>query len=311
MVGNKRILKRVLAFTVGSALAVIVGALGVVLFGVGGWQGAYSALTLPTELTDAVFISSKDGHAAAYSKGMGWYQRHMQVEGSAASFTRDADALLAVSMSDDETYLLRYNGNDIVTSSQQLAVPARAPYAKIVAYAQRIHEEDAREREDLPQRVIAALPGQWEIGVHLLKNGTNQKVVAGYAPLFIDDTQFLFFTSSGIYRYNLETGNAQQLLSRSFPVLIGPVLQSPDRTLIAFFDPATRVTEVYRIEDTGLRAVATISEHLAAPAISNEAVYDLKGKPTGAEVWRYGLRGEVPVHVYTFPFNLSFSRIVF
>lgn len=267
--------------------------------------GPWSTYGLPDELRSAGLVVREGERAAVYVPGMLWYER-VSEQGMPGDFVRTDGSTLSVSREGGK-YVLRENGEVRVSSDAALAAPSQAPYTKAIAYAVRFHGHG--ESTKIPAHVSIANPGEWEVHLYLPQTGTSQKVVSGYAPLFIDDTRFFFFTSRGVYRYDLTTGTAEQVLARSFPILITPVLQSPDRTMLAVRD-AANTTSIYQVNDGELVLARTIDEMLATLALTNKAFYDVRGTGNGTEVWRYGLTGE-PALVHTFPSALPITRLVF
>ena len=253
-------------------------------------------------------LVARDGEgAAAYVPGTLWFER---AEGSGApdSFVRTETSVLTVSREAD-AYVLRENGIERVRSDAALAAPSQAPYTKAIAYAVRFHEPE--ERAGIPAHVPVVSPGEWEVHLYLPQTGTTERVVSGYAPLFVDDTHFLFFTSGGIYRYDLATGAAEQVLARAFPLLVSPVLQSPNRNLVVVRDVAANTTTVYQVNGSELVPARVIDQLLPAPALSADALYDLRGTGSGTGVWKYGLAGGEPVLTHTFPAALPIIRLIY
>ena len=296
---------RVLAFLVGTVIGLAVLAVAVAP---GGFMGAWSILTLPAELRDAsLVVRSGDGKASVYVPGRFWFPSAAVAKGTPASFTKEGEALLSVRTTESGSALIE-NGTERVRSEGLLAAPAQSPYSGIVAYAERTH---ADAEQGGPPQLTLANPTEWE--VNLLLPGTDEKkrVASGYAPLFFDDTHFFFIAQSGIYRYDLATGQSVRVLERAFPFVIDPILQSPDRTLIAFRDPVEEATYVYRVHESGLLLMRHIPELLNSPALSNDALYDLRGTTEGGEVWKHELKAGEPQLIFVFSKQVPINRIVF
>ena len=152
---------------------------------------------------------------------------------------------------------------------------------------------------------------QYEIKIYSPANGKISRIISGYAPLFLDETHFLFFGASGVYRYDLISGSAEKVLNQPFVFVFGTILQSPDRNLFAFTDPIKEKTYVYKNDGSGVDLVMEIPEIVFSPALSNDALYGVKGPAQGGEVWKYPLGISKAQLVHRFPWSLAISRIVF
>lgn len=305
---RRSITLRVLGFFAGAVIALAVFAL---VKAPGGMLGAWSILTLPAELRESMLVIQKGGgESAAYTPGSLWQATPGTFRGTPASFSYENGNVLAIRVMESDTSVLEENGVERVRAGGMLAAPSKAPYTNVIAYAERIRAH-TEPPTDLPPQFSLVSPEEWDIQLQLPGNAPSERLVSGYAPLFFDDTLLFFISPSGIYRYNLTTGEAVRVLDRRFPITVGPVLQSPDRTLIGLRDPIAKATLVYRVHETELLLVREVPEVLFSPALSNDALYDLKGTQTGGEVWKYAFDGGEPVRIHTFPTSLVISRIVF
>lgn len=269
----------------------------------------WSAYTLPQELRSAVLISVKEDETTTLSPQIYQYKKTWQSIGDTTMFVRSGGNTLAVIKSDSK-YLLKENDEERVRSDLPIMAVSQAPNSKAILYAQAI-ELEKESRPAVPQGIVAINPLSYEIRLYLPTVGKNERVISGYAPLFINDTQFLFFAYSGLYMYDLQSGVGKTLLEKTFPVIFGPILQSPDRSLISFSDVVKKVTYVYRLKDSELSLILETPEILIRPALSNTALYEIKNKENGSEIWKYDFGVSKPQLIHTIPRSLGLNRIVF
>ena len=270
----------------------------------------WSALTLPQELRSATFITGNATESRAYKVHSFQYSKIPYRVGSSAMFSQEGNDTLTVSQASEE-YLLEANGVEIVRSILPIATPSQTPDSKRIVYAQAIDVMVQKPEASALQGIIASDPLRYEIRLAIGSDGKNERIISGYAPLFIDENQFIFFAYSGLYQYDLQSGVGKILLKKNFPVIFGPVLQSPDRSLIAFADVAKNVTYVYKIKDSQLTLVLEAPTILARPALSNTALYEIKGKKEVTEIWKYDFGVHDPRLIYSVPRSLNLTRIVF
>jgi hypothetical protein len=301
---------RLLGFFLGTSLALLVGG------GFAAWRtmdqlaGAWTAHTLPAELRSGVFLSVNPARTVAYSVNGSTLTRNQYPGTRAALFARQDGSVLDIRFTAPATYTLHENGVERVRTKVPLEAPSLAPHTKVLAFAQS-KESLTHTDKNVPHPLSAANPGQWDIRLGFPQGSTSAPLATGYAPLFIDDSHLVFFGPAGIYGYDLSAGTITRLATGQFPLLLGPVVQSPDRTLFALRDAVKKTTSVYRVDLGKVVLIREIPEILVAPALSDSALYNLVGTGHGGEVWRYGLAGGDAKRIYTLPKMLSISRIVF
>lgn len=266
---------------------------------------------LPSELRSAAFVTGVRSNRALSTPS-----------GVLIALTDEAGKVSvgnqgAVIVRDEETdeYVLRKDDQELFRSTVRIDGPSVSPDRSMLAFSRIIAEESVQTESDERLAAFAAYvavvnPARWEI--LLQKDNVTNHVATGYAPLIVSDTAFLYMATSGIHRYDVRTGESLRLLEHSFSTVLSPVLVSPDRTLIAFRDPTTSATLVYRVGETSLVLVREVSEFLVSPALSNDALYDVRGTRSGGEVWKYVfISSAEPKRIYTFPVALAVTRIVF
>ena len=297
------------ALTLFGILVIVVIAIGLLIhFALpGGFKGVISAQSLPQELYGASLIASVEGKSSVYTRQPFWYAAR-RVPGAVTGASTNGDVILART----EAGYSVFEGNTLRTQvNQPIEAPSIPPVVSAIMYAQQVQNEDLESTGPRTGGSRITNPAHWQIQLLLANASSATPVIAGYAPLFIDDSSFLFVAADGIYRYTLESGHITKLLDRVFPVVVTPVIQSPDRTLIAFRDLVTRSTSIYQLDADSLKLVMEMSEHFQSPTLSNTALYDVKGTPTGAEVWKYPFDGSSAEMIHVFPRELAITDIVF
>lgn len=281
----------------------------------GGVRAAISATTLPEELRDATVIANqRQPQSNAYVPRAFWYEEVALGDGRITALTQGNTSTVVVRMTPAGEYQLYEDDVVRVRSQAAIHVPAVAPNGKIIAYArmaEETHAETAVASPAIPPHIMPVNPADTDIEILQTLRSEGVRVVSGYAPLFIDDARFIFFTPAGVYRYDLGSGAIAKLLTRPFPYMIGAVMQSPDRSLIAFSDPVTATTVVYRVGEQELAQVTELPGLMFSMALSDHALYEVKGTQAGADIWRYLFDGSTPVKIHTFPVELAVGRLTF
>jgi hypothetical protein len=270
---------------------------------------SWSAYTTPPELKNATFITVKDNNPIASRVNSYKYSKIQHNVGDIVMFSNDENNVLAVRQSGQES-VLEFNGVEMVRNVLPIATPSLSPDSNTLLYSQSIQTE-TKSNNIKSQGMIATDPSLYEIRAVFSSTKNDTRVISGYAPNFINDNEFVFLASSGIYLYNKQSGTGKILLEKNFSTVFGPVLQSPDRSLIAFADTSRKVTAVYRIKDSSVELVFETTSILIKPALSDTALYDMKATEHGSEIWKYDFGVSEPQLIHTIPRSLGLNRIVF
>lgn len=305
---HRTVLLRVVGFTFGTALAA--GALHFALGLAGPIFGFWPGMMVPQELRQASIVRTIHNGVEVYVPANVGYVRTLAAKGESVSIGKMGTHVLAVRKEGDQ-WILEDNGIELSRAAQKIAAPSYAPTTGMVLFSEEIKRESvARQGEKVPS-VSIVNPSDFEIHLSSPRKQATDKIIGGYAPLFVNDTQFLFFNHGGVYMYDIQSGTARKVLERTIPLIFGSVLQSPDRTLISFSDIEKKTSYVYKVSDSGLIPVLEIPELLMKPALSNTALYELKSYVNGSEIWKYDFGDTTPHLVRTLPRSLSVSGIVF
>ncbi len=290
-------LRRALGFTFGTTLAVA-------LFS---FTATYwNAYTLPQELKSAVMLASVGGDTTVYLPQKFSYKKMPYRGGDIDAVTQNGKTVITVRKEGAE-YILEENGSERIREVLPIAAPSLEPRsAGSIIYAQAVEPQ-----KEAVSQISMVNSGQYEIRIYSPSNGKTARIISGYAPLFLDSNHFLFFGASGVYRYDLISGSAEKVLNQPFVFVFGTILQSPDRALFAFTDPIKEKTYVYKNNGSSVDLVMEIPEIVFSPALSNDALYGVKGTAQGGEVWKYPLGISKAQLVHRFPWSLAISRIVF
>lgn len=259
-----------------------------------------TALGLPKELRGASFIANaSDAVSATYAVVSGRFVKSTHPGSVIVSSDTHASNVSVVFFQNTGLYGIVYNGKTLLTSREPIASAALSPNGVQVAYAKQVEgKTGSRKAED------------WEVMLYLMETNRTVRVSQGFAPFFIDNTHLARFTLSGIYGFDMVTGQQSELLKKDFWQFIPAFDQSPDRTLIAWSDPATKTTAVYRL---GARAeqVLSIPEVMPLITLGNDALFRVRLTPEGTVISAYPLNGNGQSRMlYTFPKSLSINALV-
>lgn len=272
-------------------------------------QQSWSAITLPQELKGGIFVSSRGKTVVAYHVSTFGYEQLPYTAGTASAVTRSGTHFIIIDTSRNVPSTLEEDGAVRVESTRAMRSVSETPTTGIIAYALR-SDSLSVDSHALPPDAPFTNPAQWDVYLRLA-NGTTTRIISGYAPQFLNDNTFIFFSSNGVYRYDLMSGEAHKVIDHRFTEVFGTPLISPDRTLVAFTDPVKKVTDVYTMKGTEPTLVMEIPEILISPALSNDALYALKATKRGGEVWKYALSKSKGTQIHIFPRSLGVGRIVF
>jgi len=269
-----------------------------------GVASAWSVATLDKELKDATFVGSGGRYTStllgyrteapisdrlvSYDEGEngevvsivkasnGSYQLNI---GSTAAFS-SIDPIRDLSLSSDGHRVGFTSSAEIATSSREL-YGSHAILAPLSSYAQLYY---------VPSKKVVTLG-------------------PGVAPLFRDNAHVIRFSPGGIIETDLSTGNETVLLTRSFSILSGPILQSPDRSLIAFTDTVANTIFVYRFSESTLELVAKFDASFVPEALGNSGLYELRYENGRSTVWKHSFKGQEAHKAGTFPPGFRITAI--
>lgn len=293
------------------ALAVVLGALAVWFFGFQYLPTArpvslaVSALTLPADLTNAVFIVPP----AEYRKNAFGYEATALPVGVLTGYAHAGDTTLRLVKNMQGEFSLTVNRAEVINTLLPVSFPTLSPDGRAVAYSQSLNSSG----QELAETPIARNALVEPIGaLALLYFPATERTLAlgaGVAPKFIDQTHIVRIAPGGIIVTDLTTGYETVLLTRSISALGAPILQSPDRSLIAVTDRVLAKTSVYRVTPTTLETVAEFNAAFTPAVLTDTALYELRTESGKRTLWRYPLDGSKPHRAHTFPRTFNVEAI--
>ena len=210
----------------------------------------------------------------------------------------------------DGTFSLSVDGSVLFSRDEPFSLPALSPNGLMVAFTEPADETpfDPATKQ-IGARSLLTLGSLRSV---LYYPAADRTVVigTGASPLFLDDTHLIRFTPGGIIMTDLTTGNETVLLQKSLSSLYGPVLQSPDRTLVTMADVEADTLHVLRVSPSGAETVTTFDIGVMPAALTEEGLYELRTTKKGTSLWRHALEGSSERKVATFPDTFEVSAIV-
>ena len=294
---------RLLAFFVGATLALAALALLVT----GGFRGG-------DELARSTLAGVSGGAVNTYTYEHQETPLHTYSTTGRIALT-SGDAHYFSIRTEGKEYVLEQDGKEITRSTIKLDAPSMSPNGDIIAYSghpDMYDIEDAKAGRKNPEGLVLARPSDWHVETYEPKTKKTTRIAAaGYGPVFLNNSEFVYFGPDGLNRYDLTKGTAVRIIERKFSVTVGPVVLSPDHSLVAFRDLAAQTTLVYRLSPMGASLVVEVPELLASVGLSNTALYNMKRTDAGSELWHYGFKGGVAEKVRVFPKELNLVQIIF
>lgn len=259
----------------------------------------WSALTLPSELRQAHFITrGTDVSVYAVTASHGYVSESTGQGRYVVYAAPKEDALFVTADPVTSTYHLELNGKVVLTSLEPITTAALSPNKKQVVYA--------KQREGIEASRDAA---DWDVILFFPATSKNIVVSPGFAPFFIDDTHVARFTNAGIYVIDTVTSTQTELLKQEFKQMLPGFSQSPDHTLIAWSDPVTKSTLVYRT-GSSLTRVMAFDGFVPLFALGNSALYRMKLTPEGTTIYRYSFTSTDSARmIHTLPVSLQISAL--
>jgi hypothetical protein len=258
----------------------------------------WSAISVPTELRSALFVSSSDKGSVVYRDSGSSYVSIQTFPHPFIAAARTGNALATTNFS-KSSFTLNLPDRELYATTSMGAL-AVSPDGTRMAF---VHLKDPRKRFD---------PNASSSETVLFYPIPQKAFVAGigFAPLFTDNTHLLRFTEGGIFSMDLISSAQTALLREYFPFVSSTVHQSPDRTLLSFADPYSGLIKVYRVQPTTLTLVASLP-FLKTYALGNAAAYEVRSSPgTSTTIWKYELKdGAVPHRILSLPAHLSITQL--
>ncbi len=257
----------------------------------------WSAWTLPTELRDALFIARGTDVSTYTVTAQGYAPQEGTRKYIVYAAPKD-DALFVIVDEVTSTYRIELNGVVLLTSKEPIATAALSQNKMQVVYAkQREGKTGSRDSAD------------WEVMLFYPATGKTVTVSPGFAPFFVDDSHIARFTNAGIYVIDMVTSTQTELLKQEFKQVLPSFSQSPDHTLIAWSDPVTKSTLIYRTGDTLTRVMA-FDGFVPLFALGNDTLYRLQLTDLGTRVYAYSFGSTDSARmIHTLPVSLQISGL--
>jgi hypothetical protein len=224
------------------------------------------AVSLPPALADALFLSS---NGKVY-KSNGVFFASQRNDARVADFAREGEHI-AYLMVTAPPYGMTVDVDGVVLESSGFKRDiALSPDGTKVAYA------EAVEIQGDSISYSRALPGAWSVVVVDVLSKQKTVIGSGFSPLFTDNQRMLWFSDDGVFSINLETGEKQTVLSVPFTDVRYPIAQSPDGTLISWFDTLAgriRVFKIVSLDPVLLSPVTSFTSSSALFSLGDDAFY--------------------------------------
>ena len=271
----------------------------------------WSILTMPKELSEAMFISDSDNGTILYRVGDFNFNSE-DVDGALVSIGRFGIDSLQILRSNDGLYRVSKNTEELVSSKTAKVGIAQSPSGTHIAYA----EIDANALDPISTAtqipIISLDTRQWGITVMNTVSKTFIRAGIGVSPLFVDDSHVVWFSPRGIYSTNIQTGEQKLLLEQQNSIGSLAVLQSPDRSLIARHNKIEKNISVYKVTANEAEKIATvpIAGGAASYSLGNEGIYSIAFESGRSEIYFQSFTGGEAVIVHKLPFGLPVTRLL-
>ena len=271
----------------------------------------WSAVTLPEELSKAIFFSNGvSGERTLRVSGQGFQEVTPPEDPSLQDVKNDVVA--RVSKRENNTSALSLSGATLFVSTLPLGNISLSQNTRKIAFTQEGSGALSKQSNISDARSVLLAPSTSRVIV-VSPDWKDQKIIGpGLAPLFLDNDNVIRLSPVGLVVTNLSTQRENILLDKSLEIIDGPVLYSLDRTLIAFGDGKTRSFFVYRISKDSAVLVKEIANFEGKFVLGNEVLYELKGGNRGeTEIWKYSFDEKRREKIHSFPQTLGISNLAF
>lgn len=139
--------------------------------------------------------------------------------------------------------------------------------------------------------------------------GSEPTVIArGYAPAFLDDTHVVYVAAGGIAVWDTVASQSTLIERAQTKAIRSDVVYSPDRKLMLWTDAHSGQSILARVTPTTYEIVHVFTE-LERPVLTPNALYDVRVRAQGTEVWRYTLDGSSLTRIAELPASLKILGI--
>ncbi len=249
---------------------------------------AWSIVTMPGELKKATFVS-EEKTTSVLRRASGITFKKETILGTLVSADTRAPNSARIVLDSTGTYNLFLNGKNIYATTSPLAGVSVSPDGTMVAYA--------HGTEPLVSKVASYLTPlasfdsrSWSISVFTPASGARVEVGFGSSPLFVDSTHLLHFAPGGVFITDVKAGTQKFVLPGIYNIAQVGVLQSPDRTLVAWKDTTTKTITVYRVGTDALEKLASLAYKGGGGSytLGNDAFFYVKNAPSARGIWKQG-----------------------
>ncbi len=264
-------------------------------------EEAWAAVTMPAELSSALFASAAPGKSVLYERGFLGFRERYPLDGMRISIVRSDDHVASIARTSDRSPLsLELDGKEMTKISPAATGLAVSPNGTRFAF-------------QVPS-LVGSSTKSWDISFFDTETSAARMVAEGQAPFFIDDERVGIIGADGIssLAFADSTASTTELVPLDSSELIQDVALSPDRTLVGWYDPTAKEIRVYRITDTVMTPVVSVRSTVRSLALSNDRLYLLAPLPDGSkDVWSYTLDDGAGTRIHHLPASLNIYRMIF
>lgn len=269
--------------------------------------GSVAARSLPA---GTHFLAESKKGTVTYTAQAFWFSMHVSDATLVSADERSPNSARIV-RSSDGMYTLLLGTTTIISTSTPLFGVSVSPDGNTVAYA---HGLIASPPFQAPHQIPTTTydSNTSKVAIHSINGGTTVDIGPGSAPLFFDATHVLYFAPAGAYMADLKTGSSTLLLAQHFNQAPVAVLQSPDRTHVAWrSNTAPRKATVYRVTASNIQKIAELPyDNVSSSALGNDAIYFVRHSPLMTQVTRQAFDEKAPRQVTMLPSLFNVTRIV-
>jgi hypothetical protein len=284
--------RRWLGFFTGVAMALLF------ITGFLAWGGmqramlAWSALTLPTELRHAVFVTSYEQESIMRQATLlGFTEKKVPGRITAVAHGGPTEAFIA--LVGHEAVLHLDTGSIALTEAPQTHLSV-SPLGHSAVFT--LHPASSTATTTF-NSVTYIAPGH--------APETHTPLATGFAAFYLDPLHILRFAENGVYISDLEKATSTLLRKEFTPRTPSFLGVSPDGSLVAWSTLTPRTTIIYRVGTDALTPVATIARQFGPQSrLGNDAIYEVRQEKGTSNVWRISFDGSQRM-IASFPFPIT------
>ncbi|MDB5266139.1 MAG: hypothetical protein JWM39_852 [Parcubacteria group bacterium] len=264
--------------------------------------------SIPTELKSASFLSdTPTGNTIVY-QGTDSIKTPKDAGTVIVSAVENASGGARITRSADGTFKVLLDNTVVIQDTKQRIGIDRSPDGKSVVFAQA-----SSTIPFIPPAISPTLHIDrkgWNVLVYVPASHTTINLGTGVSPFFIDTTHVAWLAPAGLAVADLSTGQSKILVPDTTGRASAATLVSPDHSVFAWYQGATKTMMPYKVTATAAMALpkTLIPDSLRWVALGNDSFYELQPVASETEILKQPFGASATV-VGRLPLSAAITRL--